>query len=198
MVTIDYVKANIESKIPKIVFSEIKKTKHLFNEDNNQALQLSCLIPKNILTKSLELFYKDLGEYKKDKKIITSKIQSKGEVLSLKTSIVKKNNTTHIYVTDGENLSNEKSINNLLISLKKILQRKFLNDYIVEIEKRINKIDKKQNKIIRKNPDNLELNMGLFYKIYQKNESKKVGLIASLEELYKELDKVKNIYNSIR
>ena len=75
--------------------------------------------------------------------------------------------------------------------------RKFVNDYINELEKNIQKIDKKQNKIIRNNPNNLVMNSGFFYKIYQKKESKKIGLKSALEKLYEELDETKKIYNSI-
>lgn len=75
--------------------------------------------------------------------------------------------------------------------------RKFVNDYIKELEKNIQKTDKKQNKIIRNNPNNLEMNSGFFYKIYQKKESKKIGLKSALEKLYEELEETKMIYNSI-
>ena len=76
--------------------------------------------------------------------------------------------------------------------------RKFVNDYINELEKNIKKIDKKQNKIIRNNPNNLLMNSTFFYKIYQKKESKKVGLKSALETLYEELEETKKIYNSIK
>ena len=75
--------------------------------------------------------------------------------------------------------------------------RKFVNDYIKELEKNIQKTDKKQNKIIRNNPNNLEMNSGFFYKIDQKKESKKIGLKSALEKLYEELEETKMIYNSI-
>lgn len=102
-----------------------------------------------------------------------------------------------VSISDGENLSNEETIKNLLNTFKKILQRKFINDYIKEIEKDIKKIDRQQNRIIRKNPKKLEMNLGLFYNIYQRKESKKVGLKAALEVLFKELDDTKSVYNSI-
>ena len=76
--------------------------------------------------------------------------------------------------------------------------RKFVNDYINELEKNIKKIDKKQNKIIRNNPNNLLMNSTFFYKIYQNKESKKVGLKSALETLYEELEETKKIYNSIK
>ena len=190
--------AKIDSKIPKIVFSEITIAKHLFNEENYQSLYFSCLIPKKILLKEVEKFYLDLGNIEKEKKILSINIQSKGESLLLKTSVIKKDKRTHIYVTDLQSLSNEKSIRNLLVSFQKILQRKFLNDYIKEIESNIKKIDKKQNKIIRNNPNNLEINLSFFYKIFQKKEAKKIGLKAALEKLYEELEETKKAYNSIK
>ena len=103
-----------------------------------------------------------------------------------------------VSISDGEKLSNEETIKNLLNTFKKILQRKFINDYIKEIESDIQKIDRKQNNIIRKNPKRLDINIGLLYKIYQKRESKKVGLKASLENLFKELDETKKAYNAIK
>mgnify|MGYP003314482188 FL=1 len=42
------------------------------------------------------------------------------------------------------------------------------------------------------------MNVGIMYNIYQKNESKKVGLKSSLETLYKELEEVKTEYNKIK
>ena len=48
------------------------------------------------------------------------------------------------------------------------------------------------------NPKKLEMNVGFFYKLYQKNEVKKVSLKSSLESLYEELEKIKNQYNSIK
>ena len=75
--------------------------------------------------------------------------------------------------------------------------RKFVNDYINELEKNIKKIDKKQNKIIRNNPNNLMMNSGFFYKIYHNNESKKIELKSALETLYEELENMKFLYNSI-
>ena len=43
--------AKINSKIPKIVFSEITITQHLINEEDYQSLYFSCLMPKKILIK---------------------------------------------------------------------------------------------------------------------------------------------------
>ena len=71
-------------------------------------------------------------------------------------------------------------------------------DYIKNIEDDISKVDRKQNRIIRNNPKKLEMNVGFFYKLYQKNEVKKVSLKSSLESLYEELEKIKNQYNSIK
>ena len=41
------------------------------------------------------------------------------------------------------------------------------------------------------------MNLGLFYRMYQKRESKKIGLKAAIEVLFKELDDTKKVYNSI-
>lgn len=185
------------SKIPKKVFNEIKKSSRIFNDKEYKSVSLECLIPKKIVKQKLLDLYQDLGKYSKEKKVIQFTIQSKGEKLLLKSIITKENKYSVVSISDGENLSNEETIKNLLNTFKKILQRKFINDYIKEIEKDIKKIDRQQNRIIRKNPKKLEMNLGLFYNIYQRKESKKVGLKAALEVLFKELDDAKSVYNSI-
>tara|TARA_Y100000589_G_scaffold59967_1_gene50654 strand:- start:8010 stop:8651 length:642 start_codon:yes stop_codon:yes gene_type:complete len=185
------------SKIPKKVFNELKKSNRIFNDKEYESVSLECLIPKKIVKQKLLELYQDLGKYSKEKKVIQFTIQSKGEKQLLKSIITKENKYSVVSISDGENLSNEETIKNLLNTLKKILQRKFINDYIKEIEGDIKKIDRQQNRIIRKNPKKLEMNLGLFYKIYQRKESKKVGLKAALEVLFKELDDTKSVYNSI-
>ena len=185
------------SKIPKKVFNELKKSNRIFNDKEYESVSLECLIPKKIVKQKLLELYQDLGKYSKEKKVIQFTIQSKGEKQLLKSIITKENKYSVVSISDGENLSNEETIINLLNTFKKILQRKFINDYIKEIEEDIKKIDRQQNRIIRKNPKKLEMNLGLFYKIYQRKESKKVGLKAALEVLFKELDDTKSVYNSI-
>ena len=185
------------SKIPKKVFNELKKSNRIFNDKEYESVSLECLIPKKIVKQKLLELYQDLGKYSKEKKVIQFTIQSKGEKQLLKSIITKENKYSVVSISDGENLSNEETIKNLLNTLKKILQRKFINDYIKEIEEDIKKIDRQQNRIIRKNPKKLQMNLGLFYKIYQRKESKKVGLKAALEVLFKELDDTKSVYNSI-
>ena len=185
------------SKIPKKVFNELKKSNRIFNDKEYESVSLECLIPKKIVKQKLLELYQDLGKYSKEKKVIQFTIQSKGEKQLLKSIITKENKYSVVSISDGENLSNEETIINLLNTFKKILQRKFINDYIKEIEGDIKKIDRQQNRIIRKNPKKLEMNLGLFYKIYQRKESKKVGLKAALEVLFKELDDTKSVYNSI-
>ena len=185
------------SKIPKKVFNELKKSNRIFNDKEYESVSLECLIPKKIVKQKLLELYQDLGKYSKEKKVIQFTIQSKGEKQLLKSIITKENKYSVVSISDGENLSNKETIKNLLNTLKKILQRKFINDYIKEIEEDIKKTDRQQNRIIRKNPKKLQMNLGLFYKIYQRKESKKVGLKAALEVLFKELDDTKSVYNSI-
>ena len=189
---------NIGKVIPSNVFTQIKKTKTLFNDLNIEAVYFSTLIPKKTVVEELEGLYDELGNFEKDKKVYNSSIQTKGELLSLITSVVKKDKRVYIYVSDKDDLKQETSINNLQESFKKILMRKFVNDYIKELEKNIQKTDRKQNKIIRNNPNNLAMNSGLFYKMYQKKESKKAGLKSALETLYEELEETKIIFNSIK
>ena len=189
---------NINRVIPNNVFSQTKQIKTTFNDLRFESIYFSTLMPKKIVIEELESFYGELGSFEKEKKVYNSSIQTKGELLSLVTTIVKKEKRVFIYISDKEDLKKQASINNLQESFKKILMRKFVNDYINELEKNIKKIDKKQNKIIRNNPNNLLMNSTFFYKIYQKKESKKVGLKSALETLYEELEETKKIYNSIK
>ena len=189
---------NINRVIPNNVFSQTKQIKTTFNDLRFESIYFSTLMPKKIVIEQLESFYGELGSFEKEKKVYNSSIQTKGELLSLVTTIEKKEKRVFIYISDKEDLKKQASINNLQESFKKILMRKFVNDYINELEKNIKKIDKKQNKIIRNNPNNLLINSTFFYKIYQKKESKKVGLKSALETLYEELEEIKKIYNSIK
>ena len=189
---------NIGKVIPNNVFTQVKKSKAVFNDLNIEAIYFSTLIPKKTVIEELEGLYDKLGSFEKDKKIYKSSIQTKGELLSLITSIVKKNKRVYIYVSDKDDLKKESSINNLQESFKKILMRRFVNDFIKELEKNIKKTDRKQNKIIRNNPNNLTMNSSIFYKMYQRKESKKIGLKSALETLYKELEETKIIFNSIK
>ena len=189
---------NINRVIPNNVFSQTKQIKTTFNDLRFESIYFSTLMPKKIVIEQLESFYGDLGSFEKEKKVYNSSIQTKGELLSLVTTITKKEKRVFIYISDKEDLKKEASINNLQESFKKILMRRFVNDYINELEKNIKIIDKKQNKIIRNNPNNLLMNSTFFYKIYQKKESKKVGLKSALETLYEELEETKKIYNSIK
>ena len=189
---------NIGKVIPNNVFSQIKKTKTSFNDISFQSVYFSTLMPKKTVFEELENLYGELGSFEKDKKVINSSIKTKGERLKLITSIFKKEKRVYVYISDKDDLNQETSIQNLQETLKKILMRKFVNDYIKELEKNIQKTDRKQNKIIRNNPNNLAMNSNIFYKIYQKKESKKIGLKSSLETLYEELEEAKIIFNSIK
>ena len=187
-------------KIPNILFSEIKISQQEFNDSKYNSQSFSCLMPLKIITYEIEKFYSELGSLTKEKKILMHTIKNKNEQLKLSSLIVKKNKRSFIYVTDmneKEEEENKLIIKNLLLSIKKILKKRYINDYIKEIESDIKKIDKKQNKLIRKNPKYLAINSMFFYKLFQKNESKKVALKISLEKLYEELDEAKAAYNNI-
>ena len=186
------------SQISNLIFSNIKEKKIEINEVTNLALSLEILLPKKIVQNELEKFYNNLGKFKKEKKVIIFDITSKGESLSFFYTIEKNKKKVVINISDGKELKNIISLTNVLDSFKKILMRRFLNDYIKKIEDSISRIDKIQNRIIRKNPKKLEMNIGFFYNVYQKNESKKISLKSSLESLYEELDRVKIQYNSIK
>ncbi len=187
-------------KIPNILFSEIEISQQEFNDSKYNSQSFSCLMPLKIITYEIEKFYSELGSLTKEKKILMHTIKNKNEQLKLSSLIVKKNKRSFIYVTDmneKEEEENKLIIKNLLLSIKKILKKRYINDYIKEIESDIKKIDKKQNKLIRKNPKYLAINSMFFYKLFQKNESKKVALKISLEKLYEELDEAKAAYNNI-
>ena len=187
-------------KIPNILFSEIEISQQEFNDSKYNSQSFSCLMPLKIITYEIEKFYSELGSLTKEKKILMHTIKNKNEQLKLSSLIVKKNKLSFIYVTDmneKEEEENKLIIKNLLLSIKKILKKRYINDYIKEIESDIKKIAKKQNKLIRKNPKYLAINSMFFYKLFQKNESKKVALKISLEKLYEELDEAKAAYNNI-
>ena len=164
---------NIDRIIPKDVFTEIQSTQTTFNDKTHKSIMFSTVIPKKIIIEELASLYEDIGNLEKEKKIYKTTIKTKGESLSLITFISKKNKQTSIYITDEKDLENEPTINNLLLTFKKVLMRRFLNDYIIKLEKNISKIDRKQNKIIRNNPNNLMMNSGFFYKVYQANRPEK-------------------------
>lgn len=189
---------NNTSQVSNLLFSNINEKKIEIDEISKTALSIEILLPKKIVLNELITFYENLGDLSKEKKIIESNIKSKGESLKLFSTLEKNKNKVVLNVTDGEELDRRESIINIFDTFKKILLRRFLNDYIKNIEDDISKVDRKQNRIIRNNPKKLEMNVGFFYKMYQKNEVKKVGLKSSLESLYEELEKIKNQYNSIK
>tara|TARA_B100000424_G_C22895044_1_gene476090 strand:+ start:509 stop:1156 length:648 start_codon:yes stop_codon:yes gene_type:complete len=189
---------NNTSQVSNLLFSNINEKKIEINEISKTALSIEILLPKKIVLNELITFYENLGDLNKEKKIIESNIKSKGESLKLFSTLEKNKNKVVLNVTDGEELDSRESIINIFDTFKKILLRRFLNDYIKNIEDDISKVDRKQNRIIRNNPKKLEMNVGFFYKLYQKNEVKKVSLKSSLESLYEELEKIKNQYNSIK
>ena len=186
------------SQVSNLLFSNINEKKIEIDEISKTALSIEILLPKKIVLNELITFYENLGDLNKEKKIIESNIKSKGESLKLFSTLDKNKNKVVLNVTDGEELDSRESIINIFDTFKKILLRRFLNDYIKNIEDDISKVDRKQNRIIRNNPKKLEMNVGFFYKLYQKNEVKKVSLKSSLESLYEELEKIKNQYNSIK
>lgn len=186
------------SQVSNLLFSNINEKKIEIDEISKTALSIEILLPKKIVLNELITFYENLGDLSKEKKIIESNIKSKGESLKLFSTLEKNKNKVVLNITDGEELDSRESIINIFDTFKKILLRRFLNDYIKNIEDDISKVDRKQNRIIRNNPKKLEMNVGFFYKLYQKNEVKKVSLKSSLESLYEELEKIKNQYNSIK
>ena len=105
------------SKIPKKVFNELKKSNRIFNDKEYESVSLECLIPKKIVKQKLLELYQDLGKYSKEKKVIQFTIQSKGEKQLLKSIITKENKYSVVSISDGENLSNEETIKNILLGV---------------------------------------------------------------------------------
>ena len=176
---------NNTSQVSNLLFSNINEKKIEIDEISKTALSIEILLPKKIVLNELITFYENLGDLSKEKKIIESNIKSKGESLKLFSTLEKNKNKVVLNITDGEELDSRESIINIFETFKKILLRRFLNDYIKNIEDDISKVDRKQNRIIRNNPKKLEMNVGFFYKLNQKNEVKKVSLKSSLESLNK-------------
>ena len=166
---------NIDRIIPKNVIGEIKKSEAIFNDKSLESIYFSTVIPKKIVTEELVMLYEELGNVEKEKKVYKATIQSKGELLSLLTVISKDKKRTSIFISDNKNLENKSSIENLQETFQKILKRKFLNDYILMLEKNIKRIDRKQNKIIRNNPNNLMMNSGFFIKFIRITSPKKLA-----------------------
>ncbi len=184
--------------IPGNIFSEIQQKKHSYGEDLFESLYFSALIPKNIVVDELEVLLENLGSFDLEKKIYKSSVQTKGDLLSIVAMVKKENKRTFIYVSDKDELKNELSINNIQTTFIKILKKRFINDSIIQLEKQIKKTDKKYNRIIRNNPNNLMMNSSFFYKIYQNNEAKKTALKSALDKLYDELESTKVDYISIK
>ena len=136
------------SQISNLIFSNIKEKKIEINEVTNLALSLEILLPKKIVQNELEKFYNNLGKFKKEKKVIICDITSKGESLSFFSTIEKNKKKVVLNISEGKELKNIISLTNVLDSFKKILMRRFLNDYIKKIEDSISRIDKIQNRII--------------------------------------------------
>ena len=112
----------------------------------------------------------------------------------MKTSILKKKKNTVINTTSETfNDEDKKRIQNLFEGIKIVLKRKFYQDYIYVLERKIKNIDKRQNRLIRIQPKLLNINKGFSYKLYQKNKVKKQILKVSLEKMYDELEKIKMI-----
>ena len=108
-----YSQKNASNKIPGNVFSTFKTTNHIFNETTLESIYFTCLVPKKIVLEEAEKFYSNLGSFEKEKKIFNSTIQTKGEMLSVKLSIEKKDKRIFFYVAQKKELSEENSIKNL-------------------------------------------------------------------------------------
>ena len=118
--------------------------------------------------------------------------------LELKTSIEKHNRKITINTTSETFDENDKtSIQNLFEGIKIILKRKFYQDHIFSLEKKIKKFNRKQNRLIRIQPKLLEKNTSFFYRLYQNNEVKKETLNASIKEMYSELEIHKSLIKNL-
>lgn len=196
-----FISNNIYKVNGQNLFSEIKGSKIIIEDKTFSSLSFSVGLPIKIVKKECELYFENLGKINVVKKIIYHNISSNRkdyQKLELKTSIEKHNRKITINTTSETFDENDKtSIQNLFEGIKIILKRKFYQDHIFSLEKKIKKFNRKQNRLIRIQPKLLEKNTSFFYRLYQNNEVKKETLNASIKEMYSELEIHKSLIKNL-
>ena len=183
------------------LFSEIKESKITIDDKSYNSLSLIVSLPKKLVKKECLIYFEKFGEVNIDKKIVYHIIKSakNSKQLNIKTFIENKNKKTEVKSTMEDYNDEEKmmSIKILLKGIRIVLQRKFYQDHIISLENKIKKYDRKQNRLIRKQPRLLEQNKGLLYKIYQKKKVNKYIFESSIEKMYLELDNYKKLIKDL-
>jgi len=171
------------------LFSEIKESKIIIEDKSFISLSFSIGLPISIVKKESVLYFKTLGEVNIEKKMIYHNISSNKQNIKLTTSIDKINKKVIINSTSKNFDKNDKiRIKNLFEGIKIILKRKFFQDHIFALEKKIKILNRKQNRLIILQPKLLEKNKNFFYRLYLKNKVKKEIYSSAIQKMYSKLE----------
>ncbi len=174
------------------LFSEIKESKIIIEDKSFNSLSFSIGLPISIVKKESVLYFKTLGEVNIEKKMIYHNISSNKQNIKLTTSIEKINKKVIINATSDNFDKNDKiRIKNLFEGMKIILKRKFFQDHIFALEKKIKILNRKQNRLIILQPKLLEKNKNFFYRLYLKNKVKKEIYSSAIQKMYSKLESYK-------
>ena len=174
------------------LFSEIKESKIIIEDKSFNSLSFSIGLPISIVKKESVLYFKTLGEVNIEKKMIYHNISSNKQNIKLTTSIEKINKKVIINATSNNFDKNDKiRIKNLFEGIKIILKRKFFQDHIFALEKKIKILNRKQNRLIILQPKLLEKNKNFFYRLYLKNKVKKEIYSSAIQKMYSKLESYK-------
>jgi len=174
------------------LFSEIKESKIIIEDKSFNSLSFSIGLPISIVKKESVSYFKTLGEVNIEKKMIYHNISSNKQNIKLTTSIEKINKKVIINATSNNFDKNDKiRIKNLFEGMKIILKRKFFQDHIFALEKKIKILNRKQNRLIILQPKLLEKNKNFFYRLYLKNKVKKEIYSSAIQKMYSKLESYK-------
>ena len=180
------------------LFSEIKESKIIIEDKIFNSLSFSIGLPISIVKKESVLYFNNLGEVNIEKKIIYHKISSNKQNIKLTTSIEKINKKVIINSTTKNLNNNDKiRIKNLFEGIKIILKKKFFQDHIFSLEKKIKILNRKQNRLIILQPKLLEKNKNFYYRLYLKNKVKKENYSSAIQKMYSELESYKMLIKEL-
>lgn len=180
------------------LFSEIKESKIIIEDKIFNSLSFSIGLPISIVKKESVLYFNNLGEVNIEKKIIYHKISSNKQNINLTTSIEKINKKVIINSTTKNLNNNDKiRIKNLFEGIKIILKKKFFQDHIFSLEKKIKILNRKQNRLIILQPKLLEKNKNFYYRLYLKNKVKKENYSSAIQKMYSELEAYKMLIKEL-
>ena len=180
------------------LFSEIKESKIIIEDKIFNSLSFSIGLPISIVKKESVLYFNNLGEVNIEKKIIYHKISTNKQNINLTTSIEKINKKVIINSTTKNLNNNDKiRIKNLFEGIKIILKKKFFQDHIFSLEKKIKILNRKQNRLIILQPKLLEKNKNFYYRLYLKNKVKKENYSSAIQKMYSELEAYKMLIKEL-